>query len=760
MGIETFVGLIIFGASSYMSYKLNQKAQESGSPFNDRSKPPTYAERGSYAPHLTSRRRLGPHVCWIGDRVNQGGGVIRESALYVLCVGGDVHAITKIFIEGKPLISTPSSFFKSAHSSGARITGPQINGFPTTIQLYWGEATQPVNTYLGASSRVGISSRWPHFCYVILERVALSGGVWPQIEYEVEVRDGSPGLSDTSPYMSGTATTLDTKRTDNIQSVVNGSAGTAKVRVNGYRSSRYIVGSRFRMQGNATPDADYTVAAVSYNAATNRTTITTVEAIAGSNNAGTITPYIDDANDGINPAHILYKQLFKTWPQGVKLDTGVWSLQSLEDLGTLMASEGVPGAVLIANGELLQASVGNTLQDLGCFISWDVRIGKFVFYPIRYSSLRAVVNEDVELPSPPEIVTIHDVSDKDKTIFTFPDKNHRWREDTVGEDNDGRASHNFHPSSNKTPFYIVTDYRTAVVVAERRMMEDTGEAAVFEFQANREGRLLFSGEPISVYGVPQNLRLTEKTIEVNRGEVKLRATLDAYGNEVTTSTAVGNPEGIDPSDEEPDTVAGGAKLPATALSMQGSEGSGLATSEPPALIVTRIRGPNGTSSKATIYISPDDAIYTKVGTIDTYHTGGPLQSSLLNTDPDDDAVGPDIEVYGPDLTDLILDLSSDEDGRVAGKQLLIIDEEIMCLGSITVVDATHVTLNGILRAQFGTTKVTHAAGAIAYIVKAENLILVRDPLMISGSPIYWKVVPETDGIAVAIDDVPAASTTL
>lgn len=763
--VETVVQLLYVAALSYISYKMNQKKVDEGSPFNERAKPATYAARGSYVPLLTGERRIGPHVCWVGNRKKIGINTF-ESAMHVLCVGGDVHSIRRVYQDGHP---QPGSVAKAAHPSGSVIMGPFGATFTQRTHFFWGEPDQPINTFLSSATLdppIGIASRWPHYCYVILEGVQLNGGVWPSIEYDIEVREDSPGLVNTSPYLAGTSTTLDLKRKDSIFNVTNGIAGSAKIRVNGFRGNRYPIGTRIRMVGNATPDADYTVTLVTSTSTplpNGRTTITVAQAIAGSNSAGYIAPYLDDPNDGINIAHTFYKHLFKPWPQGLGLDQSAWSIPSLEDLGTLMESEAIATAMLIQNGEYLNTAIGQAMQDIGCMLPWDVRTGKFHFYPIRLATTRAVINEDVELPNPPEIATLHDASGTDKIIYTYPDKNHRWREGTQGEDDDGRASHANHPSTNTVPLAVVVDARTALIISTRRMAEDTGEAAAFDFEANREARLLFSGEPISVYGVPQKLRLMEKTIDVDMGAVKLRAILDAYGNETTTNPVEKTYDSGDPTDEEPDSAGGGAKMPKDAGAAQAEQlGEGLKVTDDPGLIITRIRGPEGRNTTATVYISPDDVVYTAVGTTQTYHTGGALQSDLLTSDPDDMPTGPDIEIIGPitDFEDLVMDLSSDTDGYDAGKQVLIIGNEIMCLESITLVDPTHATLNGIRRAQFGSVKANHYADEVAYIVRAKDIILLRDPLLIPGGTIYWKVVPQDDfANSVVIEDVTPAVVT-
>lgn len=162
---------------------------------------PTQVLQGGFIPRVIGRRRIAPTVLALGARYVQksGGGSGKnkapstynfyESAWHGLCVG-PAYAIRRIWIDGVPAVwggtitreTTPSGSFVPVGTSG--------------FYVYWGDEVQPASSLVDGLIALndstlpnGTGSGWPFLCYVAWQAVNLgTQPIWPQIEYEVEVR--------------------------------------------------------------------------------------------------------------------------------------------------------------------------------------------------------------------------------------------------------------------------------------------------------------------------------------------------------------------------------------------------------------------------------------------------------------------------------------------------------------------------------------------------------------------------------------------
>ena len=169
-------------------------AKKNKSPLQS-DKPTTLVTRGSYTPWWVGIRIIGPVLTWAGEREirkekTEGGGkgsggspkqdIFYESGWQILGVG-PVRAMHAIKQGGSTIMSGPIT--SESHPSGSTVDLGKEGSFT----IYWGETDQPINTFLGDSSRVTVSSRWPHFCYVVWNKKRLGGQPrWPVLEYVME----------------------------------------------------------------------------------------------------------------------------------------------------------------------------------------------------------------------------------------------------------------------------------------------------------------------------------------------------------------------------------------------------------------------------------------------------------------------------------------------------------------------------------------------------------------------------------------------
>ena len=220
--VELGVALIGIGLSMLAGMLLKPKTK---SPFDD--KPTTLTTRGSYVSWILGQRTVAPVFAWAGERMTKkeklkdggkgdpfGGGektkVFYEAGWHQLCVG-PADELYQIRQSGKIIFEGPIS--RTSHPSGSLIELQEKEG---SFYIYWGEPDQPVNDFLGDSTRVGISSRWPGLCYVVWWRKRLGPSPnWPQLEYTIHCKPREDILEDSSGYVQP-SWTIDTGYTWDI----------------------------------------------------------------------------------------------------------------------------------------------------------------------------------------------------------------------------------------------------------------------------------------------------------------------------------------------------------------------------------------------------------------------------------------------------------------------------------------------------------------------------------------------------------------
>lgn len=175
----------------------------------------TLASRGVFVPYIAGRRRGGAVMAWVGDRFvkkegrvsGKGGGADRsggqpvyyEAGWHLLCVGPAIQ-LNAIYKGGTRIWEGPID--STGSPSGTTIQVSKRESFT----IYWGEVNQPINSFLGDVSRVGVSSRWPHVCYVVWNNAKLGGAPnWPIFEYDIEVPLTGSILTETSPDMGASS---------------------------------------------------------------------------------------------------------------------------------------------------------------------------------------------------------------------------------------------------------------------------------------------------------------------------------------------------------------------------------------------------------------------------------------------------------------------------------------------------------------------------------------------------------------------------
>lgn len=766
--------VVIAVGLSYLAGRM--LAKKADSPVRDDS-PTTLATRGSYMNWFVGIRAVGPVFCWAGDREMkkekvEGGGkggdtpeqeVFYEGGWHMLGVGPVValHAIksgSKVIFNG-PITS-------ESHPSGTTVS----LGKEGTFTIYWGEETQPVNTFLGGAGRVGINSRWPFMCYIVWNKKRLGTSPnWPLLEYVLERRPSTGLLTQSQAWYDPNFTlTGPSFSLTGFLSNANENTGYLEVQ---YDQTRYFKPRvRVELTGTGLANGQYEVLRSStvqvvvgttvngFPIKETRTRVFLQNGTLGATGAGTMQVYEMDDTDGANIAHLTAELLFAQFPQGLALDPiGLepWDLDSLEALGVEAETDEWRSSVFGAEGETAEAMLGNILQDHGTMLPIDTVTGALSFRRVRFpTGTLPTISSHLYADSLPEIETLHGERPVDKLIFVFKDRSRNFGDMTIAIDEDGQATYQEQQRARKVPIVSTVQFYTAGALSELRSPEELAQVGEFRLQASREARDLIPGDAILADSFEEVLRVVSVQADPLSESVKLSVLPDFYGARKTTfenQDGGGQPVIQDP---EQDVQANWIEVPEQVLGGLGAEQT---------ILVPHVRA-HSLITFASLHLSADDVAYTLWGNDTFYQTGGSLIDPLTTTGPTYVAQGPTYTEAGPDNSTLTQDLSADLTNWGAGRQLCVIVStegvEICFLQRATIVGAGVRRLDGLLRARYDTRKLAHPAGAKVYIFDRDAITPVTDVLLQPGADLYVKTQPGTSAGQVTLSAVPAIAETL
>lgn len=766
------VGLLILSvALSLLAGQL--LAKKNDSPIRD-DKPTTLATRGSFCSWHIGIRRTGLVFTWAGDREIkkekiEGGGkggddpeqdVYYEGGMHVIGIG-PMWALHGIVQSGKTIYSGPIT--RESHPSGTRVDLGKEGSF----KIYWGEVDQPINTFLGNANRIGVSSRWPYFCYIQWDKKRMGPSPnWPILDYVFERRphEESATLLTSSQSWYDPQLTLDgpTHSIDAANANANELVGYLEIQgdvlTHIYEPTTFV-----ELTGTGLPNGTYEVLKSETNRVQigvnqngfpiyrNDTRIFLQDGTAGATGGGTIQSYSEDTSDGANVAHMTEELLFAPFPQGCALDPAgfePWDITSLDALGAEAEADSWRHGILATEGETCEALLANILQDHGTMLPIDTANGNMKFQRVRFPSgtLPNYV-EDIWADQLPEIETVHREL-TDKVVFTFTDRDNLYGDMTIAVDDDGQASRNHNQRARKVPLVSTVHFDTAAALSELRSPEELSNGnGEFRLDASREARELIPGEAIIADGFDEVLRVTAVGVDPLSERVSLKVIPDFYGARKTDFvTNPGQGPGT-PLDPQPDLAVTWLEVPEQVLGGLGNQQT---------ILVPHIRA-HDQISFTSLHLSEDDSTYTLWGTESFVQTGGTLQTALAADGPTYLAQGPVYDELGPDNASLTQDLSADLTNWGLGRQLAVIASsvgvEICFLQRATIVAASQRRLDGLLRARYGTRKLAHPAGASVFIFDVDAITPVQDLLLVPDGDLYVKSQPGTSAGQVLLSAV-------
>lgn len=735
-------------------------------------KPTTLTTRGSYTPWHVGIRRVGPVFCWAGDREirkeSQGGGgkggpdppevdIYYEAGWHVLGIG-PMFALHQILQGGTVIFNGPIT--AESHPSGTSVD----LGKEGVFTIYWGEPDQPINTFLGNSNRVSISSRWPHACYIVWNKKRLVGQTWSIVDYVVERRPSYTGLTqsqawyDPNRVLSGTTYSVFDVNADADEDV-------GYIELSGDVYSKFKPTTLVSAVGVGIPNGDYEVlrselvpfllgGTPPFQLFETHTRVFLQDGTVGATVSGTLENYVDDETDGTNIAHMIGEILFADFPLGLQHDPDhvveKWDLPSLEALGVEAEAANWRAAILGTQGETAEALLGSMLQDHGTMLPIDTATGKLLFQRVRFpSGTLSDIVEDVYADRFPEIETVHGEHPVDRLIFSFSDRTSQYGDMTIAIDEDGQAAFSEHQRARKVPIVSTTLFDTAAQLSELRSPEELAPGAQFRLDASREARDLLPGQAITAEGFDEILRVISVEVDPLSERVQLTVIPDFYG--VPLSDFISEGGGVAPPalDPEQDEAFFYVEIPEHLLS------SGFGSSQ--AIFVPRIRDHNQISF-SSIYISRDDSTFTLKYNDLNVQTGGSLDAELSASAPNFEAQSVEFTELGPDNSNAA-DYSADLTSWGLGRQLAIIVStagvEVCFLQKTTIVSGSTRRLDGLLRARYDTRKLTHPAGSIVYIVDSNSFTAMQDGLLEPLTDLHVKSQPGTSSGQVNLSAVPS-----
>jgi hypothetical protein len=707
--------------------------------------PTSISTRGAYVPWIMGRRRVTPVFGWAGNRFRKrerahsgkGGSLFMpkvkiyyEEGWHILSLG-PVTALYAIYVGKKALfegVLTPES-----HPSGSLLD----LGKQGQARIYWGETTQPVNTTLGDSSRVGISSRWPGICYIHWEEKRLGANpIWPMMTYIIERKPTGNYLTQSSPWREATYT-LDST-TYSVADAHYGPEGNGYITVEYVHHNDFEALGKFKASGlTSLSDGDYKIVKVEeyklYHGSHDLWAKVYPEGGVPSTVAsetGTVQRYIKGADFGANPAHVIADLLFEDWPYGLNQKQEYWDMDSLEAVGQVMEAEDWWTSWQATEGRTAKELLSMALQDMGMLIYLDPTSGKLKFNLLRKAA-GTLTNLDTDslLPPLPEIESVTDKVKTNRVIYSYEDQSLNYHTMTITIDDDGQAAFLTYQNAQQSEIEIADHFDMAAKIAERRSQEALGNGARIKLNVNRNARDLVPGQAITIDGFEEVYRVASIERNADTGKMTLIVIADFYGaeestfenhkgkNVLNTISTQFNP--LQTFIEVPEFIRG--------------KGNDL-------MLIAPIVRNDAQTFDEMLYLSDDDVSYTLYGNQDDFAVGGLLLDAMAETDDFYQAQGPTFTLQGPDISQ-VLDLSGDETSWRRGRQLCLIGEELCFVQKITALGGTTYRLDGLLRARYDTRRAAHSVGDGIYIFSNTDFNQIEDILLQAGEDLYMKFQP-------------------
>lgn len=435
-------------------------------------------------------------------------------------------------------------------------------------------------------------------------------------------------------------------------------------------------------------------------------------------------------SDGINPIHIADQLLFAKYPYGSAKDRSAFDTRSIEVASQIMQAEKIRGGLTVSDGEGAKSALASIQQDCGLMIVWDVQVGQFVFSMIRYLESAVDLPEEMILENP-ESTAVQGARPADVLAFTFKDRERNYREVPVRVTDSGQVAEQETQRSKKIPIEVTNDRDSVTRLAPRRQQEVMSNLVATKFTTNHGTILATPGQRFlatDTEGPGLQFLLTEVQRDINSSKVELGAILDCLNPPLTSPQSFADrlltPKGTSFVDqveafaafELPRAVSGG-EVQVLFLASRSSE----------------------KTISALVWGSRDGSQYSILGNAVLCISG--VLTDGLGADVCFDEGTYEVDFGSNVDANLVQDLSLDLDSWRAGKQVMLIDNEVIFLknGGIGHPD----TIEGLIRGRAGTRMAPHDAGARFWILPASYVLPILNTMIVPGKDLTFKVQAST-----------------
>ena len=441
-------------------------------------------------------------------------------------------------------------------------------------------------------------------------------------------------------------------------------------------------------------------------------------------------------DSGWNPAAALYVLVSAPAPYGCGLGANVWDVAALTAVGATLQAERLVVNVLVDQGKDAGDAVGWLLADVGMALN---QVGGLLTpYLIRQSATVADVPLAL-LDGPPQQQRQVGLLQIDRVQFQYDDVLLNYSTGDVTADNDAQAASNNRPQSQTVRLETVTSRSVASAVAVRKAIELTAEQHKLpDLTVGFDGRSpqFCPGRTFTIGGVLPQYRVVAQQASEDGTTAKVTAVLDQYGEVDWTlgdddDSGYSVPPAVPPL---PDVVFDPIVLPRALWASPAT----------PVFGVPRVRGSPGVTGADVWLATAQTGPYEATGTQDVAQAGGTLLAAFDGNRGVLDA-GPAFSPYNDDV-EYVPDLTGDDAGYAAGDLVLVVEQEVMLLRSVSPNADGSYTTNEVTRGAFGTTVVAHAAGTPAYVVSRTDLTPIASPLLAAnqGGTLWVKTQPHDD----------------
>lgn len=720
--------------------------------------------RGTIVPLTLGINRLTPIIGYVGDTLivkkeadsggkggifGDGGGgqetiTYYQSALHILSIGEGAE-LTRIIQGGKTIFNT--AITPSSHPSGSQLTASDGSVF----RIYWGEDDQDIDSKL--ATLTGVTTRYPFMLYIVWNRKKLgTSKVWPNLEYEVFVKTQQTTLFGKDPIIDESIDpfSFSCSVTGLNRIFVDSDLG-------GYYTNESVITTTNANGANV--EVGYqvtgTIAAVNYTAL-----VTDISESGGTYTFRTQSPipsawysgsgtlaFKAGVSKGLNPAAILYQLLFETYPHGLGVGVADYNLTDLEAIFDYFALEATlfPASLLIKSNKSIRDGIGMVMQDCGITIPWDSETSQYRFIRMATTDTPTTIDaEFFDMGDRAALVSAYAVLDPALRTYRFIDSNRKFKDSTIITSDDGKAKYTGMPNSKKVSMDIVRDLLTASLVSAYRDRENFVRAK-FTTKLSKEKAGLLLGGLFNFEGITGNFRLTNKTIVPDNSTVKSTFVEDAYSE--VTSFVEKEASGLFPGDSsgaEEDVLVGLQEI------------SRFTNPDEDGVFVIRVRQSFQIQGMVP-YLSDSDVTYKQFDLQNQYAVGGKLLDEISDVGPAVDTSSPEFSITGPDAA-AVLDLTAgDDEARWrSGEQLCVIGSELFFLRGISpTATPGEYTLEGLIRARWGTVRATHAVTDNLIIFRAADIKVLKATFLIAGTDVYAKTVPFTTVDIMDISEITA-----